>query len=432
MKILLTNRVCYVGGIETFMISLSQALRARGHQCELFFFERGPMEQYIPADCVAHFGGLADCLKLAGARNFDVVHATRDDWDVGISAVRNLGAKLIITNHGGKSLVWTSATCDALTGVSKWIAEEQQPLTDLPVQVVMNGIATNRFKPGNVSGTNPAPIVAWVGRGIAVEHKRIDKFAAMAPLLHRAGLRIWLAEPYGPARVGEVLPDATRALQQVAEFWGSVPIARMPDFYRKVAASGGCLVSTSVWEAFGLVLAEAMACGCMVIGPDVGGVNEVVNPAHGGLLYPFETGSVELADLIVKALRDKELMRRQREAGVWYARERFDLNRMAEEYLRVYEAAPSPQLTSMAGIRARLRLSPLFHWADYLGHCWTPGHHQFETSQELVEQQEWKLAAAAARASLTTCPTLFVSPKRLAHLLKTQVRLSQRKYEPAV
>jgi len=333
-----------MGGVETLMIALASIYRHYGHECEIFFFEHGPMEPYLPKDCVVHFGGLADCMRLVRSRGFDVVHANSTDWEIGMSALHETGAKLILTSHGWVVPGWTAANCDALAGCAEWLAREQQEYADFPIQVVLNGVDTDKFKIKESPATAP-PIVAWVGRGVALEHKRIDKLAAIAPALHKAGVRLRLVEPYGPDKVAEVTPEAVRILRPLVESWGRIPVERMPDFYQEVAASGGCLVSTSSYEGLPMTLLEAQACGCPVIGPDVCGVNECLDPAHGSVLYPFEMEADKLANLVIETLRDTERMRWRSEACARYMREQFSLQRMAEDYLCIYQEAPYPQYT---------------------------------------------------------------------------------------
>jgi glycosyltransferase involved in cell wall biosynthesis len=50
----------------------------------------------------------------------------------------------------------------------------------------------------------------------------------------------------------------------------------MPFLYNAVAASGGCMVSTSLNESQPMIVLEAMACGCPVIASDVGGLREII------------------------------------------------------------------------------------------------------------------------------------------------------------
>ncbi len=431
MKILLAYEWCEVGGVEAFMVALASRLRARGHSCEFFFFKHGPMEQFLPADCPIYFGNLADCLKLINAHGYDIVHANSSDWNYGIEAVRALGAKLVITAHGMVVPGWDSTNCDALVCCSRWQADEQLAFTDLNVQLVMNGIDTERFEPADDAHANGAPrdvrssttssnpIVAWVGRGTDMVHKRIDRLAAIAPALRDAGLRIWIADPYGPDRVAEVVPEAARTLRTHAEFWGMVAKDSLPRFYQDVAASGGCILSTSVREGFGLVLAEAQSCGCPAIGADVHGVNEVVRPEHGGVLYPPDIAPERLAQLIVETLRDTPEMRRRRKACVSFVREQFSIEAMAQAYLRIYEKALGSRHKTLAVLRT-LRLLP--RWRDYVLRRWTAGQSLYEASRLLAAQGERVLASTVARLALANCPTLFVKPERFRHLLITLAR----------
>src|SRR5262245_52684161 len=120
MKVLLSWQNCMVGGLERWMVDLAQVYQKLGHRCELFFFKRGPFEHHIPNNVRAHFGDLSDCLRLVKSERFEVVHAANVDWELGISAVRSLGAKLILTAHGWVCPHWNSTNCDALVGCSEW------------------------------------------------------------------------------------------------------------------------------------------------------------------------------------------------------------------------------------------------------------------------------------------------------------------------
>lgn len=433
MKILLINKDCQIAGTETFMAALASTLREAGHQCEFFFFERGPMEEHLPHGCPAHFGDLADCMKLIAARRFDIAHINSGDWGYGLSAVRNAGVRLVVTSHGWVVPNWNSSNCDALVSCSEWQAKEQKNFTDLPVHVAMNGIDIDKFVPATNASATAQPVVAWVGRGAALRQKRIDKLADIAPKLHAAGVRLWIADPHGAKKVAEVAPEAARTLEPLAEFWDVVPIDRMPEFYRQVAASGGCIISTASFEGLPLTLAEAQGCGCPVIGADVRGVNEVVRPEHGGVLYSFETKPEQLAKLVLETLGDKEGMRQRGEISAQHVRQRFSLQRMAADYLRVYEEAMSRPLRDSQTISARSigqLLEPVLHWQRYVEQRWMAGSLQYDASEKLAAEGEWNLARVAAQCALTTCPTLYARPARLAHLLKIlrhpKARLSNR------
>lgn len=428
MKILLVKKTSGIGGVQTFMLSLASFYQSKGHDCELFFFRRGATEQQLSlTNTAVHIGNLEDCLRLIKTKGFDVVHVNDSDWELGISAARSVGAKLIVTCHGwiqqGKwTYGWTSVNCDAYIACSEWIRNELKYFTDLPIRTILNGIDINLFKPGEKSAATSRPICAWIGRGTDVQFKRLDKLAEIAPALFRAGIRLWLIEPYGPDEVAKVIPDAVRALRPIIEFWGGVSSDQMPKMYQAITASEGCVISTSSKEGLPLTLLEAQACGCLVISPDVAGINECVKPEHGGVLYPFEMEAEQVAEVVIGILSDKEKLNRQSQESSRYVRAQFTLERMAQEYLNIYNEAPYPIGGALfTKIPARLRLSPLLHWEEYVDQRWRIGCLQYELSKKFAESGERELAACAARASLITSPTIYIKPKRLAHLFKTQL-----------
>jgi glycosyltransferase involved in cell wall biosynthesis len=425
MKILLVNSTCKVGGVSTFMLSLRSALLAQGHPCELFFFEHGTMEAKLPAGCTAHFGSLADCLTLIDRERIDIVHANNVDWTTGISAVREIGARLVVTAHkareGAWTYGWTARNCDAIVAVSRGTAAALQPFTDAPVHMIYNGIDASRFTPpSDLSSARPdvMPIVAWVGRS-ASPLKGFDRFAAVAPALHAAGLRVWVIDQHGIRRAAETYPAAAATLRPIAERWDNVEFHRMPDAYREIAASGGCVLSTSIREGLGLALIEAQACGCLAIASDVPGSNECVSPAHGGVLYPLEMDSGRVARLVIASLTDRDQHRARQRATAGHVRRQFGMDRMARQYLELYMGLSAlPPLPRGTRRRARRRLSPLLHWSAYVTQRLGVGYAQLESSRALASEGKWRLAAGAGLAALRTSPTMFLKPRRLAHLVR--------------
>jgi glycosyltransferase involved in cell wall biosynthesis len=413
------------------MVSLQSELARMGHPCELFFFERGSGARDLPANVRIHFGTLADLMRLVAAQRVDVVHANNIDWPTGISVVRRLGATLVLTAHKVRDPAWThgwtARNCDAFVGVSQWIRDGLQPFTDARIQVVHNGIDTRRFTDGDsprvAEGDSAAPIVAWIGRG-AAPRKRLEAFAAIAPALQRAGLRIWVIDQQGPDQFAARCPEHARELLAVAERWQGVSFDDMPAFYGQVAASGGCVVSTASMEGLPLTLLEAQACGCPVIGADVQGVNECVSPDHGGMLYPLAIDPGALAALVVEAVADRRALESRGRRASAFVHERFSLAGMVERYLDVYRAAPLGAVAGPDG--SRYRLSPLLHWHAYLDERLGVGYAQYAASQQLARTGDPAGAAAAAREALVTAPTMYARPERLAHLLRVSMQSGAR------
>lgn len=423
MKVLLANSTCKVGGVSTFLLALRTALVQQGHTCELFFFDHGTMDAHLPAGWPVHFGSLADCLALVERERFDVVHANNVDWPTGIAAVRRLGARLVVTAHkareGAWTYGWTSRHCDAFTAVSHALAARLQPYLDLPVQAVQNGIDVSRFPRWDESDGRSAlqpPIVLWVGRS-GSPLKGFDRLGAIAPALRAAGLRLWVLDQHGRETAHAAYPEAAAAIERAAERWRRAEAYEMPAFYREVAASGGCLLSTSTAEGLPLALLEAQASGCLAIASDVPGNAESVSPAHGGIKFPLETDPALVARLIVATLADRQQVRARQAATACHVRRRFTVERMAREYLEIYRGdSPPAALPWRARRRARHRLSPLRHWPAYVTQRLGVGYAQLEASRQLLGAGHAPAAAAAGLAALTTSPTMFLRPGRLAHL----------------
>lgn len=93
----------------------------------------------------------------------------------------------------------------------------------------------------------------------------------------------------------------------------------------------------SLYEAFGIVLIEAMAAGIPVVASNTSAIPYVVRHSETGLL--FDPGnSRALADALAGLLRDDRLQKRMGEEGRRYAREHFSWQRTIDAALQLYES----------------------------------------------------------------------------------------------
>jgi glycosyltransferase involved in cell wall biosynthesis len=93
-------------------------------------------------------------------------------------------------------------------------------------------------------------------------------------------------------------------------------------------------------EPFGLVIAEAMACGRSVIVSDAGGAVEIVAGGVNAVVHPPGDADA-LADRIAEVVADLAFRKRLGEAGRATAVERFARTRLAAALAPVYEALVS-------------------------------------------------------------------------------------------
>lgn len=173
--------------------------------------------------------------------------------------------------------------------------------------VIPNPVDVDRFKPAAQSpGSDASPNVICVGRPRHL--KGIHILAQAIPL-------IWEANPevkftFVPAPMGKAGGSPSDSYREIlggliadhrVRIIAPVPRAELPQVYIDATL---CVVP-SLWEGFGYVCAEAMACGLPVIASRTGGLEEIVEEEQSGVLV--EPGNVaELAQAVVSLLRDPE------------------------------------------------------------------------------------------------------------------------------
>lgn len=176
-----------------------------------------------------------------------------------------------------------------------------------PLTVIPNPVDVDHFKPDSeFRPSDRGPIILCVGRPRFL--KGIHVLAAAMP-------RIWSEAPnaifmFAPAPMGKGGGSPREAYR---EFLGNLmedprvrildPVSRaqMPDVYRGATI---CVVP-SLWEGFGYVAAEAMACGTTVIATRIGGLSEIVEDGRSGVL--FERGNAEeLAQAVLSLVENSD------------------------------------------------------------------------------------------------------------------------------
>src|SRR6266545_3418461 len=104
----------------------------------------------------------------------------------------------------------------------------------------------------------------------------------------------------------------------------------------RVMQAADLFVLTSVGEAFGLVLAEAMACGLPIVGSNSGAIPEIVEDGKTGFLVtPLSPEG--FADAIDKLAHDASLRLRMGAAGRRRAQQLFSVESHVQHMLEVYE-----------------------------------------------------------------------------------------------
>jgi glycosyltransferase involved in cell wall biosynthesis len=93
---------------------------------------------------------------------------------------------------------------------------------------------------------------------------------------------------------------------------------------------------SSITEGLGTSILDAMAASKAVVGTTAGGIPEAVEHGVTGLLVPPHNAGA-LAEAMLRLLKDEPLRRRMGKAGFDRVRTRFNVERMVDQTLAVYE-----------------------------------------------------------------------------------------------
>lgn len=96
-------------------------------------------------------------------------------------------------------------------------------------------------------------------------------------------------------------------------------------------ASADLFVSSSRWEAFGIVIAEALAVGCPVLATATDGARDIIEHGKDGWIVPIEDPQA-LADALYKLLTNKRLRENLSKHGKEKAKQ-FDISFIVQRYV---------------------------------------------------------------------------------------------------
>ena len=224
------------------------------------------------------------------------------------------------------------------------------------VHVIYNGVDPDGFVRSSDSsrlaefGIDPArPYVVFVGR--ITRQKGIVHLLRAARLLAPGAQLVLCA---GDADTPELGAEVRALVEELSRNRGGVVwIEKMlprADLVQ-VLSHARAFCCPSVYEPFGIVNLEAMACGAPVVASAVGGIPEIVVEGQTGYLVPFqgdgtprnepaepEKFAQDLATALNRVLADAEHARALGRAGRERVVERFSWNAIAEQTVALYRS----------------------------------------------------------------------------------------------
>jgi len=203
------------------------------------------------------------------------------------------------------------------------------------IEVIHNGVDTERFHPNRGVPPEGPPLVVNIGR--MVQQKNQDLFLDAAAELHRSMPEVrFMIVGDGPLRAHLEQRAAGLGLSSVLSFPGE---RRDTD---EILRRASLFWLTSRWEGMPNVVLEAMASGVPVIATDVGGTRELIDDGvEGHIVAPGDrTAIVERARALLQ-----DTSRREDAAGAARRRaETFSPDEMARRFEDLYDRLLEPIL----------------------------------------------------------------------------------------
>ena len=321
-----------------------------------------PFEDLVPWVLAFNTSVLAAATRVLQTHRIDVVHA--HDWLVAsaaIGAAQAFDLPLVATVHATEygrhqghlpdrmnHLIhgiegWFVEHADRTIVCSTYMHEQVRALFGVPetrLGTIPNGVAVDEFAP-------PAEEVRALRRTLADDGTHLVLFAGR--LEYEKGVQTVLhalerlVDRVGPVRfLIAGIGSYSDELRGLVDELGLAHRVHFTGFLEERAlrlhyAAADVCVAPSLYEPFGLVATEAMACGTPVVVSDTGGLREIVVDGS-GLTFPPRDAE-QLADRIAEILTDVGLAQRLVARGRERIRERYDWADVARRTADTYALA---------------------------------------------------------------------------------------------
>ena len=296
----------------------------------------------------------------------------------GIIAKLSYGIPLVVTTHSLEPLrPWKRDQLGRGYDLSSWIEKTAIEMADViiavseetkidvfnnfnvdanKIKVIYNGIKLDEYKA--ISATNTLekygvdtklPYVLFVGR--ITKQKGIIHLVNAIKYIHTDAQIVLCAGAPDTPEIASEMEQSVAAVKRERDnvIWIDKMLSKpeIIEFYSHAAV----FCCPSIYEPFGIINIEAMACETAVVASAVGGIKEVVVDNETGILVPLEQQktapfepinpnkfSKDLAEAINILLDNKELREKMAKNGRKRVEETFDWVAIAKQVKELYES----------------------------------------------------------------------------------------------
>lgn len=287
---------------------------------------------------------------------YQIIHCHRAEspTTVGVLAKFLYGKRVIVKISGGdlglvnqsirKSLLSSVDMFAVLTGRARAHLIDCG-FAEARIEIIPNGVDTNRYVPLS----HKAKLSMREKLGLPIDEKLVIFVGRLHPVkgldtLLYAWQKVSQSIEIDRARLlivgeGPEEPFLRQLVTQLGLEATTLFLGRR-DNVVKYLQSTDVLVLPSLSEGLPNALLEAMACGLAAVATDVGGSNDVINNLENGILiHPRDPKA--LSDALLTLLNDKKLAARLGQEARKTIEERYSLDQVVNQYMRLYQSLVS-------------------------------------------------------------------------------------------
>lgn len=299
---------------------------------------------------------------LRQTKPFDLIHVFNRPRNVPVYKKASPASRIVVSLHNEvfcpgmlpeKEGIECINCVDKIITVSNYLAGtvyRRFPQAKDKLKTIYSGVDINHYRPvwevkdrraalRKKYGLTNKKVIIFVGRVLPQKgpHVLIQAFKLLLPKNPEAALVIvgspWYSDN-SPTDYVRQLQKMSRPVRDKIIFTNYIPQSSLPDYY----VMGDVFVCPSQWqEPAGRIHYEAMAAGLPIITTNRGGIPEVVTHLYNGIIIKDYKNPAAFAKALDTVFSDPGRAQKLARNGRETAEKRFSFQRMAQDYMKVYE-----------------------------------------------------------------------------------------------